>query len=90
MFNIECFGIGLYCSAKSLGSTNKSEFTVIGDVVNLASRLESMTKALDASILISETVYNDLQNVIETEEKGMVTIRGRSPEKTYQLIGFKN
>ena len=85
-------GIGLNTDdvvAGSIGSRKRTNYTIIGDGVNLAARLESACKQYSARILVSEFTYRKLRGTYRAREIDLVIVKGKTrPVSVFEILDY--
>jgi len=76
-----------FCTVGNFGSDDRVDYTIIGNEVNLAARLQSHADL--GGILLAHETYSPVKDVVLAEETGTITVKGFStPVRTHRVVGL--
>lgn len=92
--NLRNFDIGIGINtgpaiAGNTGSDLRKNYTILGDTVNLGSRLEGVNKEYKTRIIISEYTYEEVKDYVIVRELDLIIVKGKTePVRIYELLGL--
>jgi adenylate cyclase len=77
------------CIVGNMGSEARFDYSVVGDAVNLAARLEVQTRTFDTPIILSQYTLDQLPKDVKTKELDKITVKGKEEPVTIYAPYFK-